>query len=271
MISKEKMDLLKQTITEMESVVVAYSGGVDSTLLVKVAHDCLDERAVAVTAISASLPTQERIEAEAIVQQIGARYAVLQSQETNDPNYLANTPERCFFCKSETFDLLSKYAKDHGFNYILDGTNADDVGDHRPGRKAAKKYGIRSPLQELGFTKADIREAARQFGLPNWDKPAAACLSSRIPYGTSITLPVLSQVEHAEEFLHKLGLRQLRVRHHDTIARIEVDEKDFPILFKNNQEIVKYFKKLGYTYITVDLAGFRTGSMNEVIGSRGQR
>jgi pyridinium-3,5-biscarboxylic acid mononucleotide sulfurtransferase len=269
MVSEEKFDQLKQSITDMGSVVIAYSGGVDSTLLVKIAYDCLRERAVAVTAVSASLPTQERIEAEEIVLQIGARYETIQSQETDDPNYLANTPERCFFCKSETYDQLSRYAKEHGFNHIIDGTNADDVGDHRPGRKAARQFEVRSPLQEQGFTKADIRELAKLYGLPNWDKPSAACLSSRIPYGTIITLPILSQVEHAEEFLHSLGLRQVRVRHHDSMARIEVEESDFPILFHNNHDIVTHFKELGYTYVTLDLAGFRTGSMNEVLNSRG--
>ena len=269
MLSTEKIEKLKKSIIEMGSVVVAYSGGVDSTLLVKVAHDCLGERAVAVTAVSASLPTQERLEAEALVRQIGAQYETIRSQETDDLNYLANTPDRCFFCKSDVYDKLVTYAQQHGYKYIVDGTNADDAGDHRPGRKAARQYGVRSPLQELGFSKADIRELARSYGLDNWDKPSAACLSSRVPYGTMITLPILSQVEHAEEYLHQLGFRQVRVRHHDSMARIEVEPRDFPGVLENSQNIVTLFKELGYAYVTLDLAGFRTGSMNEVLIQRG--
>jgi uncharacterized protein len=269
MISKERVNQLKQSIMEMGSVVVAYSGGIDSTLLVKLAHDCLGDKAVAVTAVSASLPTQERLEAEALVRQIGAQYATIQSTETDDPNYLANTPERCYFCKSETYHQLAAFAKEHGFKQIIDGTNADDAGDHRPGRKAAMQFGVRSPLQEQGFTKNEIRELAQSYGLPNWNKPSAACLSSRVPYGTMISIPILSQIEQAEEYLHRLGLRQVRVRHHDTIARIEVEFTDFSILINNSQDIVTYLKEIGYTYVTLDLAGFRTGSMNEVLSSRG--
>lgn len=269
MLTDEKINQLKQVIAGMGSVVVAYSGGVDSTLLVQVAHECLGDKAVAVTAVSASLPTREREEAEALIRQMGAKYEVIQSQETDDPNYLANTPDRCFFCKSDVYDRLFAYARQHGFQYIIDGTNADDAGDHRPGRKAARQFGVRSPLQELGFSKVDIRELARRYGLANWDKPSAACLSSRIPYGTTITLPILSQVEQAEEILHDLGLRQVRVRHHNLIARIEIEPDDFNRLLEQSQQVVTRFKELGYAYVTLDLAGFRTGSMNEVISKRG--
>lgn len=253
----------------MKSVVVAYSGGVDSTLLLKVAYDCLGDRAIGVMAISASVPTRERIESEELARQIGAQYEVIQSHETDDPNYLANSPDRCFFCKSDVYDRLVNYAHEKDFNFIVDGTNADDVGDHRPGRTAARKYGVRSPLQELGFTKEDIRELARSYGLANWDKPSAACLSSRIPYGTLISIPVLSQVEQAEDYLHSLGFRQLRVRHHDQVARIEIEPRDFSDILGHRDAITKYLKNLGYTYVTLDLSGFRTGSMNEVLVTSG--
>jgi uncharacterized protein len=248
---------------------VAYSGGIDSTLLLKVAHDCLGERALAVTAISASLATQERAEAEAVVAHIGARYLPIESYETADPRYLANAPNRCYFCKSEVYDKLLDYAQREGFRYVVDGTNLDDAGDHRPGRQAARERGVRSPLQEVGLTKAEIRELARDLGLPNWDKPAAACLSSRIPYGTAITLQMLSQVERAELALKQMGFRQLRVRHHDDVARLEIEAADFEAVLRRREQIVDRLKGLGYTYITLDLAGFRSGSMNEALLAHG--
>ncbi len=256
---------------EMESVVVAYSGGVDSALLIKVAHDCLGDRAVAVTALSASVPAQEFSDAEAVAREIGARHVTIESHETDDPRYLANGPDRCYFCRDDMFSRLTEYAQREGYRYVLDGNNADDVGDHRPGRQAAREHSVRSPLLEAGLTKAEIRELARALGLPNWDKPASACLSSRVPYYTPITLTVLSQIERAELILKKLGFRQLRVRHHNQVARIEVEPDDLQRLLTHREQIVKQFEALGYTYVTLDLSGFRSGNMNKVLANNGRQ
>jgi uncharacterized protein len=261
----EKHQKLKEILTGMGSVLVAYSGGTDSTLVLKVAHDVLGDKAIAMTAVSASLPVADRLEAEEIARQIGAKHIQVETEETSDPEYLANTPNRCFFCKKQTYGKLAAYAEQHGFQAIVDGTNADDIGDYRPGRQAASEYHVRSPLLEAGFTKADIRQLSKELGLPNWDKPAAACLSSRIPYGTTITLEALSQVERAEALLYGLGLRQLRVRHHGAVARIEVEPRDFSRLLDHRDEIVTTLKAIGYGYIALDLAGFRSGSMNDLI------
>jgi uncharacterized protein len=261
----KKYQKLKEILAAMGSIVVAFSGGTDSSLVLKVAYDVLGDQVIAMTAVSASLPASERLAAAQIAGQIGAQHILVESAETSDPDYLANTPNRCFFCKKETYGKLTAYAEQHGFDTIVDGTNADDTGDFRPGRKAASEFHVRSPLLDAGLTKAEIRSLSKELGLPNWDKPAAACLSSRIPYGTTITLEALSQVERAEALLHSLGLRQLRVRQHGPVARIEAEPEDFPRLLEHRQEIVTSLKAIGYTYVSLDLAGFLSGSMNAAI------
>ena len=260
-----KLDQLRRELRDLGSVVVAYSGGVDSAFLLKVAHDTLGDRALAVTAVSPSLAQAELEEATSLAQAIGARLTLLESHEVEDPRYLANQANRCYFCKDEVYGLLADYAREQGFAAVVDGANLDDLKDVRPGRQAAKEQGILSPLITCGFTKADIRAAAKDLGLSVWDKPAMACLSSRIPYGMPITLQSLSQVEKAELYLRPLGLSQARVRHHGDTARIEVAVEDFPRLLAHRQEIVARFQGLGYTYVTLDLDGYRMGSLNKAL------
>jgi uncharacterized protein len=244
------------------SAVVAYSGGVDSALLARVAHDELGPAAVAVTAISPSLAGAERAEAEALAAGIGIRHVLLDSHEVEDPRYLENTSQRCYWCKHEVYGLLTGYASAHGFAAVLDGTNLDDTRDPRPGRRAAAELGVRSPLLEARFTKAEVRAAAQALGLPNWDKPSMACLSSRVPYGTPITVQVLSQVEQAEQVLAGLGIRQARVRHHAPVARLEVAEADFATVLAQRAAITAALRELGFEYVALDLAGYQSGSLN---------
>lgn len=262
---KIKETSLRRIIRDLERVVVAYSGGIDSTLLAVVAQQELGGNAAAVTAVSASLPSADLAESQAIAQQFGVAQVLIASHELDDPNYQANTPLRCYFCKHEVYGELLDYARAQGFQFIIDGTNLDDLGDVRPGRQAAAEYGVRSPLIEAQFTKADVRELAHALGLPNWDKPSAACLSSRIPHGTPVTIQLLSQVEQAELVLRGLGIRQARVRHHGEVARLEVPTADFAIVLAQRAKVVEQLRAIGYTFVALDLAGYRMGSLNELL------
>lgn len=262
--TQARYEQLKSVLREMGNVIIGMSGGVDSVLLSKVAHDMLGERALAVTADSPSLPRRELREAQSMAQLAGIRHRVIQTAEVADPRYAANPNNRCYFCKTELFTHLDALASELGFQWIAYGENQDDLGDHRPGAKAAGEHRVRAPLKEAGMTKADIRALAQHLGLPVWDKPAFACLGSRFPYGTQITPEKLAQVEAAEEVLWQLGYQQFRVRYHGDVARIEVDKADMPRLIEQSDEIGARFKReAGFAYVALDIGGYRRGSMNE--------
>jgi len=254
---------LERWLDEAGSVAVAYSGGSDSAFLLKVAHDVLGKRCVGVTAVSASLAREELDDAISVAEEIGAPHAMVQSHELEDPRYRENSSIRCFFCKNDVFMRIQEFAKERGFSIVIDGSNYDDIGDHRPGIRAARERGVRSPLMELKITKADLRALSRALGLSTWDKAAAPCLSSRIPYGTEVTTGVLDSIERGEAMLHGLGFRELRVRHHGSIARIEIPQGDFSTLLEHREEIVERLKEVGYIYVTIDLEGVRSGRLNE--------
>ncbi|GAF25749.1 ATP-utilizing enzymes of the PP-loop superfamily [Moorella thermoacetica Y72] len=261
-----KLEQLKKNLTELESILVAYSGGVDSSLLLKVASTT-PVKVLAVTAASPTYPQAEIEAATRLARELGVQHMVINTNEMDNPEFFANPPERCYHCKKELFATLQELAREHGLKAIVDGANADDRSDFRPGSQAAREYGVKSPLQEAGLTKDDIRQLARHLGLPNWDKPSMACLSSRIPYGQAITAEKLKQVAAAEDYLRQFGIKEIRVRHHGTIARIEVNPSAFALLIdsKVRANLVNYFHTLGFTYITMDLEGFRSGSMNAVL------
>ncbi|HET8936075.1 MAG TPA: ATP-dependent sacrificial sulfur transferase LarE [Polyangiales bacterium] len=262
---ESKLSNLRLALERLESVVVAFSGGLDSAFLLGVAQQTLGPRAVAMTAFSPSVPQREREDAARIATALGARHIVVDSQELHDPRYAANPDNRCFYCKSELYKLTEQKRAELGFQHVVNGTNIDDLGDYRPGLDAAKAAGVRSPLVDADLHKEEIRVLARELGFSFWDKPAAACLASRIPYGTAVTEGRLRQVEELEDALHALGLRQVRVRHHEALARVEVAQNELDAAFAVRTAIVNAGKSAGYTYVTLDLAGYRTGSLNAML------
>lgn len=264
---EQKIDGLRSLLQEMGQVLVCFSGGVDSSYLLAEAVGVLGEKAVALTAVSPSLAPEEGAEARGLAERLGARHLLVDTYELDDPHYASNPINRCYYCKTELYGKAVDRATALGFPNVLDGFNLDDRGDHRPGRKAAQERGVRSPLDELGFSKADIREAARRIDLPVWDKPALACLSSRFPYGTQITPGKLAQVHRCERVLRELGFRVFRVRYHDELARIEVAAEEIDRLLEPEvrEEIVRSFKATGFSYVSLDLQGYRMGSLNEAV------
>ena len=266
---EEKYSHLKQCLKDLGSVVIAFSGGVDSTLLLKVAVDTLGaDKVLALTATSPTYPSFEFEQSRQLAAQMGARQLVVESNELEIPGFAENNPRRCYHCKHELFSLCLRHAADLGYASVLDGSNLDDLADYRPGRDAVKELQVHSPLLETGFDKQEIRELSKRLNLPTWDKQPFACLSSRFPYGTEITAERLGQIDHCETWLRQQGFKNYRVRYHEQIARIEVSQQEIPRLLDDElrRHLVSEFKKAGFIYVTLDLQGYRTGSMNETLG-----
>ncbi len=264
-IKKEKLNNLRNILYEMGSVLIAYSGGVDSTFLLKVAREELGNKVIAVTVKSEIHPLSEITVAKKMVQKFKVKHLIIDNEILLNKEFINNPKERCYICKKELFGQISEITKEHNLNFVIDGSNYDDLSDYRPGMKAIRELKIRSPLQEALFTKDDIRLLSKEMDLPTWNKPSNSCLATRIPYGDKITLEKLKRIEQAEEFIHNIGIEQVRVRCHNNLARIEVREKDLLFLLKEDlrKRIIPQFKKLGFVYVTLDLQGYRSGSMNE--------
>jgi pyridinium-3,5-biscarboxylic acid mononucleotide sulfurtransferase len=261
----EKYDALCERLAGLGGVLVAYSGGVDSTLLAVAARDALGDRALCVLATSATYPASEIETARRTAAELGLPLEVVETHELEDAHFTENPPDRCYYCKRELFGLLREMADERGIAAVADGSNADDVSDHRPGRRAAAEIGVVSPLQDAGMTKADIREVSLSLGLPTWDKPAMACLASRFPYGTAITDASLQRIAEAEDAVRALGLRQFRVRAHGDVARLEVEPDELEAAWQVRSELAAVLKAAGFAYASLDLDGYRTGSLNETL------
>jgi uncharacterized protein len=266
---EEKEQRLRALLKSYGSVMIAFSGGVDSAYLAYVAHSEMGERMIAVTGDSASYPTFQRELADQLTNRFGIRHEMIFTEEFEDQNYTSNPPNRCYYCKTELYTKLNDLARERGFDVICDGTNANDASDYRPGRRAARERDVQSPLLECGLTKADIRELSRRAGLPTWNEPASACLSSRVPYGQVVTIEKLSMVDKAEIALKQLGFRQVRVRHHGDVARIEIAEEEMLRALDLNmaRRMADALKATGFKYVALDLEGYRTGSLNETLNN----